>query len=55
MIQDLTEENKRITKEFGEMRDLTEENKRIKEEFREMRDLMNQDFKEKFDDMKVGF
>ena len=49
------EEDKKQREESHQqmIQDLTEENKRITKEFREMRDLMNQDFKEKFDDMKV--
>ena len=50
----MEEVNKQREESHQQMiQDLTEENKRITKEFREMRDLMNQDFKEKFDDMKV--
>ena len=51
----MEEVNKQREESHQQMiQDLTEENKRIAKEFREMRDLMNQDFKGKFDDMKVG-
>jgi len=54
MKREMEEDKKQREESHQQMiQNLTDENKRIKEEFREMRDLMNQDFKGKFDDMKV--